>query len=66
MVSTAVSDFRLGIRWKFVWKKWCSRTESNRDLPFGKHKLIIATLPTTFGWISILADVSLYFLGRPF
>lgn len=24
---------------KFDWKKWCSRTESNRDLPFRKRPL---------------------------
>jgi insertion element IS1 protein InsB len=49
MVSDAVSDFRLGIRWKFGWKKWCSRPESNRDLPFRKSKLIVANDSKT-GW----------------
>jgi hypothetical protein len=28
-----------GIDGKFDWKKWCSRTESNRDLPFRKRPL---------------------------
>ena len=41
MVSDAVSDFRLGIRWKFGWKKWCSRPESNRDLPFRKQRSLL-------------------------
>jgi succinoglycan biosynthesis transport protein ExoP len=27
------------VRWKFGWKKWCSRPESNRDLPFRKRPL---------------------------